>query len=230
MKFLTKKKSTLALIALICFAFNLIYNLIGSIGDIFEAMDNMFDSFGLFLLSANSILSILISLLIPLFYLGCALFVWKKNSHMKLLCFSGLCIIVNIFLTFIGQIISFITFQYFDFNPLVNIFVSNLLPFLFAAYLVIFSLLKVKGPAVPIAGAAFIGLMLVAGVLGGSISFIEDVFNLFDYFSWDLVRGIITNLFDSTINLISQVGLLLLVPAALYIPKENPEEVFIEEN
>lgn len=232
MKFLTEKKKLFALIALICFAITLVSNLFSAGGSIIGSFEYMFDGFGRFLISAISIISSLLALLIPLCYMVAAFFVWKKDNHMKLLAIGGVCVILNMFLAFVSQIISFITYDYFNFGILLTQFFANCLPFVFAAYLIIFSLIKVKGPIVPIAGAALIALMLGSGLLGGAANFVQNIINLFDYFHWRNVWFTITSLFSSGMSLIGSAGLLLLVPAALYIPKEEvteTEEIITEE-
>lgn len=232
MKFLSEKKKLFALIALICFALTFCVNLL-SATSIFGLLGDMFDSFGQFLLTGVSMISIVIGLLASLSYLAAAFFVWKKDNHMKLLGVAGVLVIINMFLSFVAQIISYITYGYFSFGVLISqsitMIVGNAVPFIFAAYLIIFSLIKVKGPVVPIVGAALIALMFGSGLLGGITSFFTGVVNLFDYFSWGMVWNLITNLFSVGGNLISIIGMLLLVPMAFYIPKDEKVEEIAEE-
>lgn len=232
MKFLTEKKKLFALIALICFALTFCANLL-SATRVFGLLGDMFDSFGQFLLTGTSMISIAIGLLASLSYLAAAFFVWKQDNHMKILGIAGVLVIVNMFLSFVSQIISYITYDYFSFGTFlsysVSMVVANAVPFIFAAYLIVFSLIKVKGPVVPIVGAALIALMFGSGLLGGITAFFTGVVNLFDYFSWGMVWGLITNLFQNGANLISIIGMLLLVPMAFYIPKDEKVEETAEE-
>ena len=104
-----------------------------------------------------------------------------------------------------------------------------MIPFLFAAYLVVFSLMKVKSPAVPIAGAVLIVLLCGSGILGVISGLIQYIAAYGRYFSWDFVWRIITILFQCGLDIITCAGLLLLVPLAFYSPKEEAAEEVIEE-
>ena len=224
MKFLTEKKKLFALIAMICFALTFCINLF-SATSIFNSLRFMFNNFGQFLLGSMNIVSVLVGLLVSLCYVAAAFFVWKKNDHMKILGIAGVCVILNLFLGFVVQIISYFTYGYYNFGMIVaqavSLLVADILPFIFAAYLIVFSLIKVKGPIAPIVGAALIVLMFGSALVGGVSLFISNIVNLFDYFSWNMVWNLFRNMLSTGGSLISIIGMLLLVPMAFYIPKDE---------
>lgn len=228
-KFLEKNKKLLLLISMICLGVALLGNLVSSCIGIFGSFANMFDRFGVFLTRIISISSNLLALLGAACYVGAAFFMWKKNDHMKLLGISGLISVVVMFLGILGYIVSSITYDYFNFGTLVSEFFACILPFVFAAYLVVFSVIKVKGPVIPIVGAALVLLVGGSSLTGNFVAFIRNVVNMFNFFHPSMLISLFINLVTSFVNMASSVGLLLLVPLAFYAPKDDVTEAEIVE-
>ena len=222
MKMLMEKKKLFALIAMICFAAVFCTTAIGVLSDTVGRLNYMFNSFGEFLLSASYICASFLGALTIACYAGAAFFQWKKDDHKKILALAGICTMGVLFMGLVYQIIFFIVYDYFRFNILVSLFFGDIMPFLFAAFLIALSLLKIKGPAVPIAGAVLIALLCGSGILG-TITSLVNYFSIVRYFSWDVVWNVVKMLFQGGKEIILCAGLLLLVPMAFYIPKEEPE-------
>ena len=229
MKFLTQKKKLLSMIAMICLAAVFCVTAIAALIDMFGQFRNMFATFGFFLLSASALIGSFLGVATAACYAGAAFFQWKQGDHKKILALAGLCSLACLFVNFVYQIIFFIVFDNFQFSTLVSQFFGDVIPFLFAAYLVVFSLMKVKSPAVPIAGAVLIVLLCGSGILGVISSLISYISVFSRHFSWDFVWRIITILFQGGLDIISCAGLLLLVPLAFYSPKEEAAEEVMEE-
>ena len=227
MKFLTEKKKLFALIAMICLALTLVYNVIAACAGAISSLGSMFYNFRSFLVNFVSLITIGIGLLTVLCYVAGAFLVWKKDDHMKILGLGGVISIIALFMGLVSYLVSSITYDYFTFGIFLTTILDCFLPCLFAAYLIVFSLIKMKGPVVPIIGAVLVVLLCGSSIIGVFSQTISNIIHLFDYFSWGIVWNTIVMIFHNFINLIQNVGLLLLVPVAFYIPKE--EEVVVAE-
>ena len=146
---------------------------------------------------------------------------------MKILGLGGVISIIALFMGLVSYLVSSIAYDYFTFAIFLTTILDCFLPCLFAAYLIVFSLIKMKGPVVPIIGAVLVVLLCGSSIIGTFSQIISNIIHMFDYFSWGIVWSTIVVIFSNFINLIQNVGLLLLVPVAFYIPKE--EEVVVAE-
>ena len=154
---------------------------------------------------------------------------------MKILGLAGVLMVIGLFMSLVSYLFSSIAYDYFAFGIFLTVVLDCFLPCLFAAYLIVFSLMKMKGPVVPIIGAVLVVLLCGSSVIGTLTQTVSNIIHMFDYFSWGIVWNTIVMIFNNFINLIQNVGLLLLVPVAFYIPKDEEaaaeviEEAAVEE-
>lgn len=225
MKFLTEKKKLFSLIAMICLAVNMVCIVIYTGAVTLGTSGGLFDNFKRFIFTGISLSATAIGLLVPVCYTVAAFFVWKKNDHMKILGVAGAISIISMFIAFVGNFASAIAYGYFSFGTLVGQLFSQFLPFVFAAYLIVFSLIKVKGPVVPIAGAVLIVLFCGSELWGAATLVVRNFIHMIQYFSWGIIWNTIVSVIVSGVEMIGNIGLLLLVPAAFYIPKDEEAAV-----
>ncbi len=219
---LYEKRKVLFLISTICLAVAFVVGLLSSGSTLLNILGigtgyNIFYSFGSVLMTLVSVLSVLLSCIISLCLVLAAFLQWRKDKNAKLLLIVGVLQILIMFLNLVNQIFSFLTYEYFDFVALLSCF--SFLPFVFAAYLILFSIIKTKGPVIPIIGAVLILLLTGSSLLSGFSHIIYTIVNMFDYFHFRMLLNAVVEIISILVGLVSQIGLLLLVPMAFYIPK-----------
>lgn len=221
---LYEKRKVLFLISTICLALAFVTGLLSNGSAVLSTLGigygyNVFHSFGSTVMALVSLLTILLSCLISLCLVLAAFLQWRKDKNAMLLLISAVLQIAVIFLNIVNQVLSFLTYEYFNFAQLLGCL--SFLPLVFAAYLILFSIIKTKGPVVPIIGLVLILLMTGSSLLSGCGAIITNIVSMFEYFHISMLWSVLRNIVSVLIGMVSNIGLLLLVPMAFYIPKEK---------
>ena len=153
-------------------------------------------------------------------FLANAFLTWKKGPNKLLFLICSGAMLMQMFVMFIAEIIVTIANSYYSFN-FAGLFLGNMLPFLLAAYMVVFTFLKLDGPIVPIIGAGIAGTALVTQFFSGFGSFISYLVILFKDFDFRNILGVGNVLNSAISSLAFWAGVLLLVPLAFYQPKKK---------
>lgn len=223
MKKLYEKRKVLFLISTICLALAFVTGLLSNGSAVLTTLGigqgyNAFHSFGSTMMVLVSLLTILLSCLASLCLVLAAFLQWRKDKNAMLLLIFALLQLAVIFLNVVNQILSFLTYKYFDFAQLLGCL--SFLPLVFAAYLILFSIIKTKGPVVPIIGLVLILLMTGSSLLSGCGAILTNIINMFQYFHISMLWNVLRSIVSILIGMVSNIGLLLLVPMAFYTPKE----------
>lgn len=220
---LYEKRKVLFLISTICLALAFLVGLLSDGSAVLTTLGigqgyNVFHSFGSTMIVLVRLLTILLSCLASLCLVLAAFLQWRKDKNAMLLLIFAVLQIAMIFLGVVNQILSFLTYEYFDFAQLLGCL--SFLPLVFAAYLILFSIIKVKGPVIPIIGLVLILLMTGSSLLSGCGVILRNIVSMFEFFHISMLWNVLRSIVSILIGMVSNIGLLLLVPMAFYIPKE----------
>ncbi len=220
MDFITKRTKTWFLFSLIAFALAIVLYFFSFLGNIVNLGISGYGMNIVYIITM--VLSMFVAVLLFAAFGVTSFFAWKKEPNKLLFLICSGVLLLYLFLTLVVEIILAASIRFYSFR-FGALFFNGLPYFLLAAYMVVFTFIKMEGPVPAIIGAGISGLSIVIYLCTTFVQFIRSVVNMFRYFNFNTVLSLFTNSGYNLATLLFWVGVLLLVPLAFYQAKKAVE-------